>query len=78
MTDTNFDVLEKLSAWADDHGHIVCELAHAWLLSFPQVSSVISGATRVEHVVANSQGGHWELSADEIQEVNTILGIESV
>jgi aryl-alcohol dehydrogenase-like predicted oxidoreductase len=78
LTDANFDVLEKLSAWADDHGHIVCELAHAWLLSFPQVSSVISGATRVEHVVANSQGGHWELSADEIQEVNTILGIESV
>jgi len=39
----------------------------------PQVSSVISGATSVEHVQANAAGGDWALVEEEIIEVNAIL-----
>jgi aryl-alcohol dehydrogenase-like predicted oxidoreductase len=73
MTDANFDKLEKLTAWAEARGHTMGELAHAWLLAQPQVSCVISGATKVEHVQANAAAADWSLSAEEYQEVNAIL-----
>lgn len=73
MTDANYDKLEKLIAWAQERGHTMTELAHAWLLAQPQVSSVISGATKLAHVQANAKGADWQLTADELKEVNTIL-----
>lgn len=73
MTDENYDKVEKLTAFASERGHTMTELAHAWLLSRPSVSSVISGATKVEHVKANAAAADWELSADEVEAVNVVL-----
>ena len=73
MTDQNFDILGKLESFAKDHGHEMNELAIAWLLAQPQVSSVISGATRLEHVTKNAAASEWDLSKDELKEVNEIL-----
>ena len=67
------DKLEKLEAWAEDQGHSMAELAEAWLLAQPAVCSVISGATRVEHVQANARAADWQLSADDLSQVNSIL-----
>jgi aryl-alcohol dehydrogenase-like predicted oxidoreductase len=74
MTPANYDRLEKLEAWAGERGHTMGELAHAWLLAHPQVSSVISGATRLEQVQANAKAADWKLTADELLEVNATLG----
>ena len=74
MTDANFDKLEALEAWSTARGHTLGELAHAWLLAQPQVSSVISGATKLAHVQSNVKGADWALSAEELSEVNAILG----
>ena len=38
----------------------------------PQVSSVISGATKPEQVSANVKGGNWKLSAEELAEVDKL------
>jgi len=73
MTDHNFDILGKLESFARDHGHEMNELAIAWLLAQPHVSSVISGATRLEHVTKNAAASEWDLSQDEIKEINEIL-----
>lgn len=73
MTDANYDKIEKLQAWVESHGHKLNELAHAWLLAHPEVPSVISGATKLEHVQANAQSAGWTLSAEELAEVNAIL-----
>jgi aryl-alcohol dehydrogenase-like predicted oxidoreductase len=73
MTDANFDRVEKLSAWAQDRGRGLNELAEAWLLAQEQVCSVISGATKLEQVVSNAKGGDWELTADDLQEIDAIL-----
>ena len=72
MTAANYDAVEKLTAWAADHGRTVAELAHAWLLASPVVSSVISGATSAEQVVANAKGADWVLSAEERSEVGAL------
>lgn len=74
MTDENYDKLEKLTAFAEDHGHTMNELAHAWLLSRPSVSSVITGATKVEHVQSNAAAADWELTPAEAEEVDGLLG----
>jgi aryl-alcohol dehydrogenase-like predicted oxidoreductase len=72
LTDTNFDLVDKLSTWAGDHGHSVLDLAIAWLASKPFISSVIAGATRPEQVNANASAGEWVLSAAELAEVDAI------
>jgi len=74
MTDANFDKLEALEAWSAARSRTLGELAHAWLLAQPQVSSVISGATKLAHVQSNVTGADWALSAEELAEVNAILG----
>src|SRR5262245_55865502 len=53
FTDANFDKLANLEAFAKERGHSVGELALAWLLSHPWLSSVIPGATSVEQVKLN-------------------------
>ena len=64
---------EKGSAWAAGSGRAMNELAEAWLLAQPQVCSVITGATRLEHVHMNAKAADWHLSEDELAEVGAIL-----
>jgi aryl-alcohol dehydrogenase-like predicted oxidoreductase len=73
MVDANYDKVEKLEAWAQARGHSMAELAHAWQLAQPQVSSVISGATRLEQVQSNAAAAAWQLTPDEHAEVNAVL-----
>jgi aryl-alcohol dehydrogenase-like predicted oxidoreductase len=73
MTAENYDKVEALTAWAEARDHTMVQLAHAWLLAQPQVSSVISGATRLEQVQSNAKGADWVLSADDLVEVNGLL-----
>jgi len=74
LTDENFDVLERLEAWAAERGHTVLELAFAWLLATPEVASVIAGATSPAQVAANAAAGSWELTAEEADEVRGLVG----
>jgi aryl-alcohol dehydrogenase-like predicted oxidoreductase len=73
MTDTNYDKVEAMEKWAQERGHTMGELAHAWLLAHPEVSSVISGATKMEQIQANAASASWKLTPDELAEVNQIL-----
>ncbi|MDE2686911.1 MAG: aldo/keto reductase [Chloroflexota bacterium] len=73
FTDANFDLLDKLEAFCEARGHTVLELAFAWLLANDAVSSVIAGATRVEQIIANARAASWQLTADEVAEVNAIV-----
>ena len=65
--------LGKLDDFAREKGHKINELAHAWLLAQPMVSSVISGATKVDHVQANALSADWELTAQEYDQLSEIL-----
>ncbi len=73
MTDTNYDAVEKLTKWANERNHSMAELAHAWLLAQPQVCSVISGLTKLEHLLANAKAADWNLTAEEVTAVNDML-----
>lgn len=73
LSDKNFDKVEKLEAWAEERGHTILELAFAWLLGHPVVSSVIAGATSPEQVAANAATAAWELTPEEVKEVSDLI-----
>jgi aryl-alcohol dehydrogenase-like predicted oxidoreductase len=73
MTEAGYARLEKLSAWAKARYRSMTELAHAWLLAQPQVSSVISGATRPDHVRDNVKGADWTLTPADLLELKALL-----
>lgn len=73
MTEANYSVVGKLTAWANERGRGLNELAQAWLLARPQICSVISGATNVDQLVSNAKAADWRLSSGEIAEVDTLL-----
>ena len=73
FTDANFDILEGLEAFAKERGHTVLDLAFAWLLANPAVTSVIAGATKPGQVTSNAATVGWLLSDEEMSEIDTIL-----
>ena len=73
MTPENYVKVEKLTAFAQQREHSLNDLAHAWLLAQPQISSVISGATSIEHMQANAAAGEWQLTEEETSEISEIL-----
>jgi len=73
MTQSHFDKVARLTAWAEERARGMNELAHAWLLAKPQVCSVISGATKPEHVISNAKAADWHLSAPEMKELDALL-----
>jgi aryl-alcohol dehydrogenase-like predicted oxidoreductase len=72
VTPRNEDIVEKLEAFAKARGHSMLELAFSWLASRPQVSSVIAGATRVEQIEQNVKAIGWQLSAEDLAEIDRI------
>lgn len=73
FTDRNFDILEGLERFAQTRNHTVLDLAFAWLLANPAVTSVIAGATRPEQVAANANTVGWRLTDEELKEIDRIL-----
>ena len=72
-TDKNFDTLDRIEQFAADRGRPVAELAIAWLLHNPIVSSVIAGATTPGQVSANAKATDWHLTAKEIEDLDAVL-----
>ncbi len=73
LNDRNYDIVEKLEAFAKERGHTLLETAMGWLVTKPYVGSVIAGATRIDQLEQNAAAGlAWRLSAEEMAEVNKI------
>ncbi len=76
MTDEHLAAVEKLDAWARDHGHLVSELAIAWVAAKPLVCSVLTGVTSIDQLETNAGAANWKLTQDEVGEVeNMVAGV---
>ena len=71
ITERNWGILAKATAFAESRGHTVLELAMGWLLAQPGVPSIISGATTPEQVEANVAAANWKLTPEEVAEVDS-------
>jgi aryl-alcohol dehydrogenase-like predicted oxidoreductase len=67
-----FDLVEKLEAFATARGIGLIDVAIAGLAAQPAVGSVIAGATRPEQVRANVAALSWEPSAEDLAELDRI------
>mgnify|MGYP006284927521 FL=1 len=72
ISDTNWTILEMLEAFCAARKHTLLELAFAWLLAQPVIATVIAGATKPEQLDANIRAIEWELTPEEVAEVNEI------
>jgi len=71
-TEDRLREIEALVDFAESRGHTLLELAFGWLTTNPQVASVIAGATSPAQVQHNAASAGWELTPDELAEVDRI------
>ena len=67
-------IVEQLLGWAGDHGRSGGDLAVAWTLTHPSMSSCIVGAKTPEQAIQNAGSGDWTLSDSDMTELAEILG----
>ena len=72
FSEDNWHKIEGLTAFAEQRGHSLVELAFSWLAAQPAVSSVIAGATRPEQIAANVKAADWALTAEDLAEIDAI------
>lgn len=63
--------LDKLRPIAESHNCTLAQLAIAWLISQPR-SNAIVGARNAEQVIANAQAASVQLSAEELEHIDSI------
>jgi aryl-alcohol dehydrogenase-like predicted oxidoreductase len=77
LTDTNWEMVEKLTAFSQNRGHTLLDLAFSWLVAHGLVASVIAGATKPEQVAENVKAASWELTSEDLAEVDRITSSPS-
>lgn len=73
MTLGNVERVRRLKPIADSLNLSRAQLALAWILRQPGVSSVITGATRASQVEENAQAGPVELPDDCLEQIEAVL-----
>jgi aryl-alcohol dehydrogenase-like predicted oxidoreductase len=66
LEDADFDRIEALTAFADERGISLLDVAIGGLAAQPFVGSVIAGATSAEQVRANVAAGGWQPEAADL------------
>lgn len=72
FTEEGLQVVGRLRALADEAGLTLPQLALAWCLRRPEITSAIVGATKVEHVEGNAAAAGVELSEDVVAAIDRI------
>ncbi len=73
MSDAMLERVQKLRPIADDLGLSLAQLAIAWVLANPAVSSAIIGASRPEQVTENVKASGQKLDADVLTAIDNVL-----
>jgi aryl-alcohol dehydrogenase-like predicted oxidoreductase len=63
------EICKRLAPWAQDHGYTMAQLAIAWTLANPAVTSAICGARTPEQAVENCEAGRWRLGEEQMAEI---------
>ena len=77
LTERNLATVERLTQWLRNRDRSLLDLAFSWLLSKPEIPSVIAGATNAKQVLENSQASGWRLTNSELDEVADLVSTPS-
>ena len=72
LTEENFTIIERLREMANARGVTVGQFAIAWTLSNPAVTSALVGPRTLEQFEDNLGGVGWELTKEELDEVDRL------
>ncbi len=73
LTDENLARVRQLGVIAQELGLTTAELALAWVLRRPEISSAITGATKTRHVESNVKAAGVKLPAEAVEKIEEIL-----
>jgi len=74
LTDDVLNRVQELNPIADEAGLSLSQLAIAWVLQNPNVSSAIIGASRPEQVVENVKASGVKLEESQLKRIDDVLG----
>jgi aryl-alcohol dehydrogenase-like predicted oxidoreductase len=66
--------VDELLPIAERNGRTLAQLAISWVLRRPEVTAAIVGARRPEQIVETAPASDWDLSRDDIDEIELLLG----
>jgi aryl-alcohol dehydrogenase-like predicted oxidoreductase len=69
----NLQLVERLQPIAERHGHSLAELAIAWCLRRPEVTSAIVGARRPAQIDSTVGAANWQLSDEDQSQIEAAL-----
>jgi aryl-alcohol dehydrogenase-like predicted oxidoreductase len=72
----NWDVQEKLLAFARERGWTLAQMSLAWLLSRPATFTVIAGADRPEHLLSNVKALEVRFTPEDLLEIDRITLVD--
>ncbi len=78
LTERSITAVDRVQSWAAERGHTVTNLALAWVMGHPAVTSLLLGVTTMEQLEENVPAFDLELSQTDRAEVAELLPRESV
>ena len=69
----NLESVDNLRPIAERNGKTVAQLAVAWVLRLPEVTSAIVGSRRPSQIEGTAPAGDWALSEEDIAEIDGLL-----
>ncbi|HET6532933.1 MAG TPA: aldo/keto reductase [Actinoplanes sp.] len=73
LAGADWDKIEALTAYGEERGRTLLDVAIAGLAARPAVTSVIAGATTPEQIRANVAAGTWQLTPSDVAALDEIL-----
>ncbi len=73
LSDENFTKVERLEGIARELGITVSQLALAWILRLPSISSALVGATKPEQIAENAKASGIKLSEATLKQIEEVL-----
>jgi len=66
-------IVDALRGWVADRGRTLAQLAIAWVLANPAVTSAIVGAKTAAQARENAAAGDWQLSTADLAEIDRLI-----
>ncbi|MBP6405507.1 MAG: aldo/keto reductase [Proteobacteria bacterium] len=76
QSDRNWDVTEKLQAFAQARGWTLAQMSLAWLLQRPATFTVIAGADKPQHLLDNVRALDIRFTAEDLTEIDRITLVD--
>ncbi|MFV0444449.1 MAG: aldo/keto reductase [Planctomycetaceae bacterium] len=69
----NHNFLDAIRPIADESGHTLAELAVAWVLQRPGITTALCGAKRPEQIQETARAQSWTLTPDQLSRIETAI-----